>query len=153
MSTIKKTTTKATKSPAPATKAVTAKPTKKAPAAVPSAPARKVAPAAAAAPSPIAPAVPAGAPKPSALKPLATTISARVDVGFGNTLYLRGEGGSLSWNQGRQMDCVGADLWQIVLTDSARNYSFKFLLNDVTWSTGPDFSAAAGATAAFTPEF
>src|SRR5687768_1849243 len=82
-------------------------------------------------PTPVAmlaptPAVAAPAVKAVASKPVQTTISARIDVGFGNALFLRGEGAGLSWEKGLSMECVQNDLWRIVLTDSARAYSFKF---------------------------
>src|SRR5436853_2805391 len=40
------------------------------------------------------------------------TIQAKIDVGFGNTLYLRGEGEGLSWNQGIPLTCVDGSTWQ-----------------------------------------
>ena len=64
-------------------------------------------------------------------KPVKTTIAARVDVGFGNALFLRGEGPGLSWDVGLPMQNVGADLWQVTLQENARAYTFKFLVNDV----------------------
>jgi hypothetical protein len=152
MSTSKKTTTKSTKSPAPATKTTAAKPTA----------ATKTVRGAAvrtATPTPVAMLAPSPAPaaKPAvkvvAPKPIVTTITARVDVGFGNALYIRGEGAGLSWEKGLPMECIGNDLWQIVLEESARAYTFKFLVNDATWSTGPDYSAACGTSIALTPEF
>lgn len=82
-----------------------------------------------------------------------TTISARVDVGFGNTLYLRGEGPGLSWDRGLAMENLARDLWQIVLAESARPYIFKLLINDVTWNVGPDFIAASGTHITLTPRF
>ena len=153
MSTSKKTTTKSAKSPAPATKTVAAKApaaSKTVRTAVVRTPAQT--PVAMLAPSPAAPATPA-IKKVAAPKPVVTTITARVDVGFGNTLFIRGEGAGLSWNKGLAMQCIGPDLWQVVLDESARAYTFKFLVNDVTWSTGPDFSAACGTSITLTPEF
>ena len=88
-----------------------------------------------------------------ATAPVVTTISARVDVGFGNSLYIRGEGPGLSWDKGVRMDCVGSDLWQIALAESARAFTFKLLVNDLSWSAGPDFSAACGTSVTITPEF
>ncbi len=156
MSAPKKTTSKSTKSPAPATKSVAPKAvTKKKAAPVAAAktpaPAPAPAPVVAVAPSP----APVAAPKlkPTVTKPVATTIAARVDVGFGNALFIRGEGPGLSWDTGVVMECVGPDLWRIVLGESARAYAFKFLVNDLSWSTGPDFSAASGSSVTFTPEF
>lgn len=163
MSASKKTTTKSTKSPAPATKPAA----KKAPATTKV----KAVPVAAPAPVPVAKAAPAPAPvvkaaavtkaapvalpavKPVASSPVVTTISARIDIGFGNTLYLRGEGPGLSWDRGVVMECVADDLWRITLAESARAYTFKFLVNDLSWSVGPDYSVACGASVTLTPEF
>jgi hypothetical protein len=110
------------------------------------APARKSAPAARKAP--VAPAV-----KKTAPKAVVTTICAQIDVGFGNSLYLRGEGPGLSWDRGVLMDCVGDDRWSIVLRESARPVACKFLVNDSVWSTGEDYIAKSGVTTAFTPLF
>lgn len=171
MSVSKKSTAKSTKSPAPATKpAVAVKPVpakpiavkpvvaKPAPAktpakkvkqATPVVPALKATPVAEVAPAPVTkPVVKAVEPR-----PVLTTIAARVDVGFGNFLYIRGEGTGLSWDKGTAMDCVGADLWQIVISESVRPVTFKFLVNDLSWSTGPDYSVPAGTTVMLTPEF
>jgi hypothetical protein len=100
-------------------------------------------------PAPVAKTAPAAVAK----KAVKTTITARVDVGFGNALFLRGEGPGLSWEKGLAMTNVGADLWQVTLEQSARSYAFKFLVNDTTWSAGPDFTAACGTSVTLTPEF
>lgn len=91
--------------------------------------------------------------KTAAVKAVVTTISARVDVGFGNTLFVRGEGPGLSWDQGVAMTNLGSDLWQLQLGGSARPFVFKFLVNDTTWSTGADFSLTSGSSEAFSPQF
>jgi hypothetical protein len=110
------------------------------------APAKKTAPAVRKAP--VAPAV-----KKTASKPVMTTISARIDVGFGNSLYLRGEGPGLSWDKGVVMECTGEDRWTLTLAESARPIVFKFLRNDEAWSAGEDFSAKPGSHSVFVPEF
>lgn len=141
----KKTTSK-TKSPAPATK--TTKPKSKKSAAE-TTPAAVAAVALAAAPAPVALATPA----PVAASPVSTTIQARIDVGFGNTLYIRGEGAGLSWDSGRLMTCVEDDLWQVKLGESARPIAFKFLINDLTWSAGPNYTTNAGQSVTLSPTF
>ena len=152
MSASKKTTSKSTKSPAPATKsAAKAKPAKKTAVAAKTVKTIAASPVAMLAPSPV-PAAPRAV-RAVASKPVVTTITARVDVGFGNALFIRGEGAGLSWDQGTAMQCVGSDLWQIALAESARSYTFKFLVNDLTWSAGPDFTAACGTSVTLTPEF
>jgi hypothetical protein len=146
MSASKKTTSKSSKSPAPATKI--AAPVKVA------APAKPVAKKKATASVAVAPTkIAAVTIKPVARQPVLTTISARVDVGFGNALHVRGEGAGLSWDKGVLMDCVEADLWRLTLPESARGHTFKFLVNDLTWNTGPDYTVPAGANVTLTPEF
>ncbi|MFM9080793.1 MAG: hypothetical protein ACKOTE_11810, partial [Opitutaceae bacterium] len=127
MSASKKKTTTRKSSPAPATKS--AAPVRKA---APRSKARAVqAPPAAPAPAVVA------APQPAVVKPAApkqslTTITAQVDVGFGNTLYIRGAGGGLSWTVGLPMTCVAADLWRISLDAARQDIAFKVLVNDVS---------------------
>jgi hypothetical protein len=146
---MKKTNTK-TKSPAPATSVVkTTK--KKAPAAtngVTSAKALAVAPV-----QPAAPVNPLPALKPVAASKVQTKIVAQIDAGYGNALYVRGDGPGLSWNHGAPMTCVSNDHWELSLGESARPISFKILLNDATWCTGPDNAVESGATATVKPEF
>jgi hypothetical protein len=86
-------------------------------------------------------------------KSVSTSISAKVDVGFGNTLYLRGVGPGLSWDTGVALTNAGEDSWTITLPESARPVTFKFLINDVTWSTGEDYVVESGSTTSFTPTF
>lgn len=128
---MKKSTSKSTKSPAPAKKV--------APAAKPAKVATK---------SKAAPKV-----KAVATRPLATTITAQIDIGFGNQLFIRGEGPGLSWDRGLLMNCVSDSQWQVVLGESARPIVFKVLVNDLSWSTGVDYTAAPGASVVIEPTF
>jgi hypothetical protein len=128
MSAMKKTTTKKPTSPAPAKKA---------------APAAKRAKTAAKKP----------AVKAVASRSMTTTITAQIDIGFGNALYIRGDGPGLSWDRGIVMDCLADSQWQIVLRESARPIIFKFLVNDLSWSAGEDYSVAPGARVVLTPTF
>lgn len=85
--------------------------------------------------------------------PVKTRIVAQLDVGFGNALYIRGNGPGLSWDQGTPMECVSSDQWELVVGESSRPISFKVLLNDRIWCTGPDSVAASGSTTTIVPEF
>ena len=91
--------------------------------------------------------------KKPAVKTTSTKITAQIDVGFGNTLYIRGEGPGLSWDRGLAMDCVGDDEWTITLSDAAVPVVFKFLLNDITWCVGNDFVVEPGGTTVTVPSF
>jgi hypothetical protein len=63
-------------------------------------------------------------------------IIALVNVGWGNSLYLRGEGGCLSWDVGVSLCCVGEDRWVFAYPANNPPKSFKFLLNDIVWELG-----------------
>lgn len=83
----------------------------------------------------------------------ATFISARVDIGFGNHLYLRGEGPGLSWDHGVAMDCIAADGWAATLKGAVSPVIFKVLINDETWCTGNDYVVEPGQSVTVTPTF
>ena len=123
-------------------------------------------------PAPAPAPAPAAAPKiveaPRVLKPVAlaraasagaapaaaaTVITAKVDVGFGNMLYLRGSGPGLSWDKGIPLDCVGDAQWTVSLRGAVRPVAFKFLLNDESWCLGADYIAAPGIHVTLTPSF
>lgn len=122
------------------TEAPSAKPANKAPA--------KAAPA----PTP----VPKPAKKATVKKPVPATagltaVLARVDVGFGNLLFIRGEGPGLGWDQGVPMDCVASDHWTWSTASATRPFAYKVLINDERWSTGDDFVAEIGVENAISP--
>lgn len=131
------TTTLATPAPTPVKKTATTAPK------TPKAPAKKAAAVAVAAPA--VKAVPS--------TKVATRIVANIDVGFGNTLYIRGEGPGLNWEKGVPLDCVADDQWSLTLSETARPVVFKFLINDLTWSVGDDYLVQPGSTVEFTPAF
>ncbi len=122
---------------------------KSAPKSVATKPAKKVAPAKKAPAK--KPAV--SAKKKSAAEPPATFISAQIDIGFGNHLTLRGEGPGLSWDKGLVMDNVGHSLWTSSISKAAKPVTFKVLVNDLTWSTGPDFVIEPGQSITVYPSF
>jgi hypothetical protein len=51
------------------------------------------------------------------------------------------------------MENVGSDEWKIELGESARPFTFKFLVNDLSWSAGPDYTAEPGSTQTLLPTF
>lgn len=79
---------------------------------------------------------------------------AKYDVGHGNNLFIRGEGGGLSWETGTQMENAGNDVW--VWTAHNVNESqvaFKFLINDEIWCDGENMTAQTGETTTLYPSF
>jgi hypothetical protein len=136
--------TKPSKTPAPATKSIAPAPAPK-----PAAPAPAVK-------STVAPKVKtAAAPAAVVTKPTPSkvTIAAAVDVGFGNLLYVRGDAPALSWDKGAVLTNVGGAKWEIVLTGPAKPFEFKFLVNDISWSTGENYCASPGDALTLTPSF
>ena len=111
------------------------------------------------APAPLAPPKPVAvaAPVPPArpVQPVppapATTITAKIDVGFGNALFIRGQGNGLSWDKGTPMQCVDSSTWTYSAPRSSGNLLFKVLLNDEVWAQGEDLTATAGQAAEFVP--
>jgi hypothetical protein len=82
-----------------------------------------------------------------------TKIIARVDVGFGNSLYIRGEGGGLSWDKGQPMENVSAYEWAYNAPSASGDLSFKFLINDEKWAEGDNVVVGKGGTSISSPVF
>ncbi len=164
---MKKSTVTAAKTVAPAKKAsakavkkIAAAPAKSAGAPVAKTPVAKTSVAkvpAAKAPAVKAPAVKAPAVKAPPVKATAklpaTQITALINVGFGNTLYVRGEGAGLSWDTGLALDCVGDGQWSVSISSEGEKVVYKFLINDLTWSAGADYVAEPGSKVTVEPAF
>lgn len=97
---------------------------------------------------------PASAPaKKKTGEPPVTFISAHIDIGFGNLLFVRGTGPGLSWDRGIPMECVGTGLWTVGIKNAAEPITFKVLVNDLSWCSGDDFVVAPGQSVTITPSF
>ena len=94
----------------------------------------------------------ASAPKPVVSAPKSTTIEAKIDVGFGNTLYLRGQGPGLSWERGVPCECVDRNTWRWT-APRAEKLTFKLLLNDSVWARGADLVIGPGEKVEVVPAF
>jgi hypothetical protein len=81
-----------------------------------------------------------------------TTIDVKLDVGYGNTLFLRGEGSGLNWERGVPLSCVDGKTWRWSAPVTSR-IKCKVLLNDQVWSTGQDLSVDPGQKIEVAPAF
>ena len=81
-----------------------------------------------------------------------TTIEVKIDVGFGNAVFLRGQGSGLTWDQGVLLACVDGGTWRWSQTVAAP-ITFKVLLNDQVWSAGNDFVVKPGQKLEVSPSF
>ena len=84
---------------------------------------------------------------------IVTTVIAKIDAGFGNEVYIRGNSSGLTWDAGVVMDNKGADEWVWTSTAVTSELEFKVLINDTVWSTGPNGVVFPGATVVFEPGF
>jgi hypothetical protein len=80
------------------------------------------------------------------------TIKAKIDVGFGNNLFVRGQGAGLSWERGVPLTCVDGQTWQWSAKADDR-LTFKLLLNDQVWAKGEDLVATPGQKIEVVPMF
>jgi hypothetical protein len=89
----------------------------------------------------------------AAAKETFTVVEARIDVGLGNSLFIRGRGDGLSWDKGKPLSCVDASTWVWVTAKAQDKLIFKLLMNDQIWAQGPDMVVEAGQKFEFTPVF
>jgi hypothetical protein len=82
-----------------------------------------------------------------------TTIAARVDVGFGNNLYIRGEGAGLSWDVGILMKNLSPYEWVWESKTASSPLEYKFIINDEVWANGGNLFAKPGETSISAPSF
>jgi len=81
-----------------------------------------------------------------------TTIDVKLDVGFGNSVFLRGQGAGLTWEQGQPLVCVDGKTWRWTGEIKAP-ITFKLLINDKIWSAGNDLMITPGQKLEIAPEF
>jgi hypothetical protein len=81
-----------------------------------------------------------------------TTIEVKIDVGFGNAVFLRGQGSGLTWEHGVPLACVDGSTWRWTQKVAAP-VTFKVLLNDQVWSAGGDIVVAPGQKVEVSPSF
>jgi hypothetical protein len=85
--------------------------------------------------------------------PKTTIVEAKIDVGFGNNQFLRGQGAAgLSWDRGIPLSCVDGKTWQWS-GKADDKLKFKLLLNDTVWAKGEDVVAAPGQKVQVAPAF
>ena len=82
-----------------------------------------------------------------------TVVEAKIDVGMGNLLFIRGQGDGLSWFQGVSLNCVDATTWVWSTREAREKVVFKLLLNDQVWAKGEDVVVEAGRKIDVVPFF
>jgi hypothetical protein len=80
-------------------------------------------------------------------------IEAKIDVGFGNQLYIRGGGAGLSWGRGTVLECADSATWVFKCPEVSEPFEFKLLINDENWCIGANYIVQPGATMQVIPHF
>lgn len=82
-----------------------------------------------------------------------TRIVIRYDVGFHNTLSLRGKGANLSWDKGFLLKNIKPDEWVWETETLFNTCEFKVLINDHHYEIGENHPLSCGASIQYTPKF
>ena len=78
----------------------------------------------------------------------------KCDIGFGNTLFIRGEGAkNLSWDKGLALTFDEKEQAWCFRAFGNRPIEFKVLINDSHWSEGENFVLSPGGKQTFEPIF
>src|SRR5690606_23217741 len=83
-----------------------------------------------------------------------TRVAIHFDVGFSNSLYIRGKGApGLSCDRGVQLKNIKPDLWVWASDAPFTTAEFKVLINDCTYEEGENRTLKYGAQLHYTPHF
>ncbi len=83
----------------------------------------------------------------------ATVVEVWIDVGLGNSVYIRGQGDGLSWDKGQPLECVDGKRWVWSTKRASGRVVFKLLLNDEVWCKGGDLTVEPGGKIDVIPSF
>jgi hypothetical protein len=86
-------------------------------------------------------------------KSLKTRIIIKYNVGFNNTIHLRGTGANLSWEKGIALKNIKADEWVWETDASFTSCEFKVLINDKQYEAGDNHHIVCGGTLQYSPRF
>lgn len=82
-----------------------------------------------------------------------TVIKVKANIGWGNTIYIRGEGANLNWEEGIAMENISDDEWVWTSNHRCKSLTFKLLINDKIWSEGENYAVEKGGNVEVLPHF
>lgn len=85
--------------------------------------------------------------------PALTTLRVEADAGFGHSLFVRGSGWPLNWDDGEPLAWNEGNVWTLDLAGVTGDLEVKVLLDDATWEEGDNHLLRAGETTTVTPTF
>ena len=91
--------------------------------------------------------------KKTATRTKKTSLYITYDVGYGNTLYIRGRGADLTWEKGVPLINISHDQWCWETELSFETLEFKILINDSAFETCFNHTLTCGEQLTLTPSF
>lgn len=82
-----------------------------------------------------------------------TTVRVHYPLSGGKKLTLRGDHGGLSWDVGKALASSDAETWVFSTTSIDAKTELKPLVDDATWSLGPNYVVSPGETKDVYPHF
>lgn len=82
-----------------------------------------------------------------------TRVIIKYDVGFGNSLAIRGKGVNLSWDRGIPLLNSKSDEWIWETETPFNTCEFKVLINDKIYESGENHILNCGTTMQYSPRF
>lgn len=82
-----------------------------------------------------------------------TRILVKYDVGFNNSITIRGKGAGLNWDRGLSLKNIKNDEWVWETDTPFTTGEFKVLINDTKYEQGENHTLRCGASIQYTPKF
>lgn len=82
-----------------------------------------------------------------------TSITVHCDVGFKNHLFIRGEGGKLSWEKGLPLKNTDSNTWVWETRSKIDKVECKLLINDAIYEEGSNHTLKGGKKHDLHPHF
>jgi hypothetical protein len=79
-------------------------------------------------------------------------LATNLELGANNKVFIRGQGGGLTWERGQPLAFIGGGVW-VWSTDETNRIEFQLLLNDLIWERGETHVLERGGSIRIAPDF
>jgi hypothetical protein len=80
-------------------------------------------------------------------------VAVDLDLGSDSSVFIRGQGGGLRWDQGKRLNRVGPRTWIWSANGCSEMVEFQLLIDDEVWARGQTHTVEPGGTARVAPDF